>query len=181
MTLQYSVTVFSRILTDQLVFVLWRKDDEAFYKEKYGEEVFHDSNSDFDIEEEESWDELDTDFDEDEVSRRMGERERESVCVCVCVCAVCRVHEMCFCFSHVTQSHCGIGVCRVLKRRKRGVPWIPSSTTNSSGRRACTPTHSSPPRSGGQATVRPEGARARHRRPVPSERGGCGQQRSQWL
>ena len=104
MTLQYSVTVFSRILTDQLVFVLWRKDDEAFYKEKYGEEVFHDSNSDFDIEEEESWDELDTDFDEDEVSRRMGERERESVCVCVCVC-VSVVCMKCVFVSATSLSH----------------------------------------------------------------------------
>lgn len=43
------------------------QDDTAFYKEKYGEEVFNDSNSDFEAEEEESWDELDTDFDEDEV------------------------------------------------------------------------------------------------------------------
>jgi len=42
------------------------EDDTAFYKDKYGDAVFNDSNSDFDIEEEESWDELDTDFDEDE-------------------------------------------------------------------------------------------------------------------
>lgn len=43
------------------------QDDTTFYKEQYGEAVFHDSNSDFDLDEEESWDELDSDFDEDEV------------------------------------------------------------------------------------------------------------------
>eukprot|EP00041_Stephanoeca_diplocostata_P034921 m.1212448 g.1212448 ORF g.1212448 m.1212448 type:complete len:336 (-) comp24598_c0_seq5:3280-4287(-) len=42
------------------------EDDDDFYKEKYGDSVFHDSNSDFEESAEESWDELDSDFDQDE-------------------------------------------------------------------------------------------------------------------
>lgn len=45
------------------------EEDEEFYKTTYGDEVFRDSNSDFEVSEEESWDELDTDFDDDEVEQ----------------------------------------------------------------------------------------------------------------
>jgi hypothetical protein len=78
------------------------QDDEAFYKEKYGEEVFHDSNSDFDVEEEESWDELDTDFDEDEVCVCVCGCARVCVRVCVCVCVcVCACVRVCVCVCDV--------------------------------------------------------------------------------
>lgn len=46
--------------------LLNEEEDEEFYKQSYGEAVFKEDNSDFEVEEEESWDELDTDFDDDE-------------------------------------------------------------------------------------------------------------------